>query len=196
MFTGIVEQVGRIAKIRKSDSGATFVVHLERPVSRVRPGASVCVSGVCLTATHRRPRALTFDVVPETLKKTYLGRLRAGDAVNIEFSLRSNSEVGGHWVTGHVDGTGRIARKDDIRGERKIWIKVGKSLARMLVTKGSVAVDGVSLTVVDVRPDRFSVALIPFTLKHTILGLKEKGAVVNVEADLIGKYVARYLGRR
>ena len=156
-------------------------------------GASVAVNGCCLTVVQRDDTRLSFDVGPETLLRTNLGRLAAGSPVNLERSLRIGDELGGHFVSGHVDALGTLVRRIDDREWSTCWFRVPAELTRQMVAKGSVAVDGVSLTLVDVEPDRFSVMLIPHTLAVTTLGSRREGDTVNIETDLLAKYVQRQL---
>lgn len=192
MFTGIVVGMGTVEKIvRKKDVTA---LTMALPISVVR-GDSVCISGVCLTATGSG-RRVTFEAVPETIKRTTLGGLKVGDRVNVEPSLRLSDRLGGHFVTGHVDGVGTIERRVPLGESAFVWIRVPAEIARFVARKGSVAVDGVSLTVVDVQPEAFSVALVPFTLKATTFGFKSRGDPVNVEVDLLARYVERLAVKR
>jgi riboflavin synthase len=156
-------------------------------------GESVAVSGACLTVVMHSDDVFDVEAGPETLAKTTLGELGVGDEVNLERSLRLSDRLGGHLVQGHVDGVGRVAERNRHGEWETIWFSAPIALLRGMVPKGSVAVDGVSLTLVDVARDRFSVALIPHTLAVTTLGRKSVGASVNLETDLIGKYVARWM---
>jgi riboflavin synthase len=197
MFTGIVEGTGRVKSIAKSKKGAdTFLrIGLGKLSRGLKKGDSVCVSGTCLTVTKLSRADADFEMVAETTRKTSLGDLRPGDRVNIERSLRVGDRLEGHFVLGHVDGTGII---DDIikaQSETKVWIKLNDALLRSVVPKGSIAVDGVSLTLVDVDNDRVSISLIPHTLKATTLGQRSRGDRVNIEADILGKYVAHNMPR-
>ncbi|MBS3735466.1 MAG: riboflavin synthase, partial [Phycisphaerae bacterium] len=191
MFTGIIRHVGRVRNVAGAGGGAALTIELGPLAERVAPGDSVCVNGACLTAADIDGPAAAFDVVAETLGRTTLGALRAGDRVNLEPALRPADGLDGHLVQGHVDG---VAEVRDIRGGGEHVIElVGADLVGQMVPKGSVAIDGVSLTLTEVTGDRFSVALIPTTLGETTLGELTRGARVNVECDVIGKYVRRYL---
>lgn len=177
MFTGIVERKGRVAA-----AGRRLAV--ETGYRNLAHGESVAVNGVCLTVARAEgPRAF-FDVVPETLKKTNLGGLKRGDFVNLERALRAGDRLSGHLVQGHVDGTGVVARTSPL-------LRIETPLATELVPKGSVAVEGVSLTVVDAEPEAFTVALIPTTRRLTTLGRLRKGRRVNIELDILAKYARR-----
>jgi riboflavin synthase len=177
MFTGIVERIGRVLR-----PGRRLVV--QTGFRDLVPGESVAVNGVCLTVARLQDDQAGFDLVPETLARTNLGRLRRGSAVNLERALRLGERLSGHIVQGHVDGTGRVL-------EVRPLLKIGTPLAPELVSKGSIAVDGVSLTVVDVEPDAFTVALIPTTRRRTTLGRLKKGDLVNLELDILAKLVRR-----
>jgi riboflavin synthase alpha subunit len=180
VFTGIIEAMGRVRSIKRTRTGSRLLIDLP---FEARPGESVAVGGVCLTWTGEG-----FDVVPETLSRTNLGALRQGDRVNLERSLRVGDRMGGHFVAGHVDAVGEVAEIRRARRAVTFWVAMPVDLARYVAPKGSIAIDGVSLTVVDVEPDRFSVALIPFTLKETTLGGARRGTRVNLEADILARY--------
>jgi riboflavin synthase len=155
----------------------------------LKKGDSVCINGACLTATNLSKGEAEFEMVSETIRRTNLGQTKPGEMVNIERSLRVGDRLEGHFVLGHVDGTGVIEDIQKMSSETTIWIKLDKWLAKALVPKGSIAVDGVSLTLVGVEGDRVSVSLIPHTLKVTTLGIKRRGNRVNIETDILGKYV-------
>ncbi len=159
-------------------------------------GDSISVNGVCLTVVNKNGNELSFDLSEETLRSTNLGSLRAGDAVNLEPSLRPDSKIGGHFVTGHVDAAGKVRSKTTVGDMMKFEIAAPANVLRFLVEKGSVAVDGISLTVVDILKDGFTLVIIPHTAKMTTLGFKGPGETVNIEVDILGKYVAKFLNRR
>ena len=163
-------------------------------VGEAKLGDSIAINGCCLTVVDLQDGTWSFQAGPETLAKTTLGRLQTGHRVNLERSLPANGRLGGHFVQGHVDGVGRVATIDSDGEWITMWFSVPTPLTRQMVSKGSVAVDGVSLTLVDVEPDRFSVALIPHTLEVTTLGRKQAGDGVNIETDIIGKYMEKMLG--
>lgn len=196
MFTGLVEACGRIAAVVREPPGICLMVEAGAVAEGVRLGDSVCVSGCCLSVVRIDNDALAFELGPETLERTTLGGLAVGNPVNLERSLRLSDRLGGHLVTGHVDGVGRLAARDR-DGE---WVTcrftAPPALLAHLASKGSVAVDGVSLTVVDVTATDFSVALIPHTLAVTTLGSRHVGDGVNLETDLVAKYVSRWLETR
>ena len=197
MFTGIIEGTVRVKSVSKSKKGADTLLRIGLgKLSRgLKKGDSVCVSGACLTVTKLSRGDADFEMVAETTRRTSLGDIRPGDRVNIERSLRVGDRLEGHFVLGHVDGTGIIDEIIRLQSETKIWIKLDKSLVESAVPKGSIAVDGVSLTLVDVESERVSISLIPHTLKATTLGQRSRGDRVNIEADILGKYVAHNLPR-
>ena len=200
MFTGIVEGTGiikSISKIKTANRIADKRIEIDLGKLRrgLRVGDSVSVNGTCLTATSILKNIAIFEVVKETTKRTSLGLLKAGDLVNLERSLRINDRIEGHIVLGHIDGVGKIADIEKIPSETKIWISVNKQTAGLLVPKGSIAVDGISFTIVDVSNEVFSVALVPHTLAVTTFKSKKKGDKVNIEVDILSKYVAKLLPR-
>lgn len=194
MFTGIVEGKGRVRETAGRGGGLVMTVETPFGLDGDRIGDSVSVNGVCLTITGIRNGAFTADVSAETLSRTNLGMIRPGDEVNIERAVRVGDRLGGHIVTGHVDGTGRIGKRER-RGDNIYFeIEAGRGLMRHVVEKGSVAVDGVSLTVNGVSDGYFTLNIIPHTLKVTTLGAKRPGDEVNIETDILGKYVERLMG--
>ncbi len=192
MFTGIVREVGTVAAF----DGARLVVTAPETAAAAAVGDSVSVAGVCLTVVETEDGRLAFDVVPETLSRTALGRLEAADAVNLEPSLRVGDQLGGHVVQGHVDGVGRARSVAPQGDSRRVWVDAPEAVVRYCLERGSVAVDGVSLTVAALDDDGFEVALIPHTLAMTTLGRLEPGDEVNLEADVLGKVVERLLAAR
>jgi len=195
MFTGVVEGTARVRSVSKSKKGAETLlrVKLGKLGRGLKAGDSVCVSGACLTATKLSRGEAEFQLVAETVRRTSLGSLKAGNKVNIERSLRVGDRLEGHFVLGHVDGTGTVDEIVQLPSETKMWIKLDDVLAKSVVPKGSIAIDGVSLTLVDVEGDMVSVSLIPHTLQVTTLGLRSVGDRVNIEADILGKYVTHNL---
>lgn len=196
MFSGIVAATGRVEALVVSDAGARLAVRPPARFGRFRKGESISVSGACLTALSDSP-VFRADLSPETLARTALGRLRKGSAVNLERAVRLSDRLSGHLVSGHVDG---LARLEDVREDGGSWtftFSIPRSLSRYVVEKGSVAVDGISLTAIGTRPGRFSVAVIPHTFRATTLSDRRRGDALNFEADTVAKYVEALLaGRR
>ena len=193
MFAGIVEATGVVVALGaveprpQGGAAARLCIRAGDLFKDLPSGASVAINGVCLTLVEHGPDGAIFDVVPETLRRTNLGGLRPGAAVNVERSLRVGDRVDGHFVQGHVDCVGKISRIDRDGGEWKLWVDSPRELLRYVVVKGSIAIDGVSLTVVDVTAGAFSVVLIPVTLARTILGRASVGYEVNLEADVLAR---------
>ena len=196
MFTGLIEDVGKIAALRIQNHAAVLTVKTKLPVSRMSRGASVAVNGACLTVVKKTATTFTVDVSPETLKRTSLRELALGSAVNLERPMRLADHLGGHLVTGHVDGLAKILAISKEGEFTIIRFAVPAVMTPLLVGKGSVAIDGISLTINDCGRGHFSVAVIPYTLQHTNLRARRVGDKVNVETDLIGKYVQSLLRRR
>ena len=193
MFTGLVESLGTVRDLVPDGAGCRLTVAAPSLTAELTLGESVAVNGACLTVVAFDAETCYFQLAPETLQRTNLGELRPGDRVNLERALRLSDRLGGHLVQGHIDGVGRVADRITEGDWVTVWFTCPPNLAAQMVSKGSVAVDGVSLTLVDVGAERFSVALIPHTLAHTTLGFKEAGAVVNLETDLLAKYVSKCL---
>ena len=193
MFTGIVEEMGVIRSIRRGARSAVLSIEGRTVLSDLKIGDSVAVNGVCLTATSVDNGGFTADVMHETLRRSSLGVLIPGSPVNLERAMAADGRFGGHIVSGHIDGTGTIAetRRDD----NAVWytVSAAPALLRYIVEKGSIAIDGISLTVAAVETDRFSVSVIPHTAAVTVLGRKRPGDIVNLETDIIGKYVEKLL---
>jgi riboflavin synthase len=192
MFTGLVEALGEVRELTAEGAGRALTVAVPF-AAELTLGESVAVNGTCLTVVAHDAATCRFEVGPETLLRTNLGELRAGDRVNLERSLRVGDRLGGHWVQGHIDGVGRIERRVPDGPWLGVWFSCPPELAAQMVPKGSVAVDGVSLTLVEVTAGGFSVALIPHTLDHTTLGFKRPGDAVNLETDILAKYVWKCL---
>lgn len=194
MFTGLVEALATVEAVEARPPGQRLRLRLPRIAAEAQLGDSIAINGCCLTVIEIGQETLAFDAGPETLARTNLGRLTAGSPVNIERSLQLGDRLGGHLVTGHIDAVGKLDERIDQADWSTCYFRVPAPLARQMATKGSVAVDGVSLTLVDVEAERFSVALIPHTLSVTTLGKLKVGDEVNIETDLLAKYVARQLG--
>jgi len=198
MFTGLVETMGTVAAVEKTANGIRLSV---MPLTdfELNPGDSVSINGVCLTVTNSgkgvSPYAPAFDVSPETLRSTNLGELKARDKVNLERALKLSDRLGGHIVTGHVDGVGTVRNRRQAGEYTFYTVEAPAEVLRYIVKKGSVTIDGISLTVVELVSGTFSVAIIPHTLKATTIGDKGIGGRVNLEADIIGKYVEKFLSR-
>ena len=193
MFTGLIEALGTVGDLVPDGAGCRLTVAAPDIATELVLGDSVAVNGACLTVVACDAETCCFQLAPETLQRTNLGELRAGNRVNLERALRLSDRLGGHLVQGHIDGVGRVAERVTEGDWVTVWFTCPPNLAAQMVSKGSIAVDGVSLTLVEVGADRFSVALIPHTLAHTTLGFKVSGAAVNLETDLISKYVWKCL---
>lgn len=193
MFTGIIELLGEVKQVKRHANSATITVDIAQMSEGVNAGDSIAINGACLTITHIKGSEASFDVSAETLSKTTIGELRISDRVNIENSLRIGDKLGGHFVTGHVDGIGVIKKKEIQTGQCTMWFSANKDLVSMMIKKGSIAVDGISLTIVELKEGLFSVVLIPYTLNATSLGFKKVGQRVNIETDMIGKWVKKIL---
>jgi riboflavin synthase len=195
MFTGLVQAVGRVARADREDNGLRF--EIEAPdFPALETGASVSIMGCCHTVTAARPGSFTVRSMDETLRRTVLGDLAPGSRVNLERSLRIGEEIGGHLVTGHIDGVGEVEEVAASATETRVRVCAPKDLAPFVAEKGSICMDGVSLTVGEVEGPRFHVYLIPFTLEHTVAGGYRAGGRVNLEVDLVARYVARLLEAR
>ena len=192
MFTGIVRERGRVASIEERPEGLRLEISAPETASRLEVGDSVSISGACLTATGVSNGSFSVTAVAETLSRTTLGRLAAEDEVNLETAARVGDPLGGHVVQGHIDGVGRIA---SARDDGRVWVEAPPEILRYSVEKGSIAVDGVSLTIAGLREGAFEVALIPHTLEVTTLGALEPGDEVNLEVDVLAKYVERLTHR-
>lgn len=193
MFTGIVEGTATVQQLQRLSGAARLELDMGPLAEDVRKGDSVSVDGVCLTATAVTGSAVAFDVSSETLSRSTLGRLRRGDAANIERALKVGGRLGGHFVLGHVDGLGRIESLDREPGQWTLRIVAEREMISRLVPKGSVAVDGISLTVASLHENAFAIAVIPHTLEHTTLADAGSDQAVNLELDILGKYVERLL---
>jgi len=196
MFTGLIEALATVCRLEARGAARDLTIAEPRLAPELAIGESVAVNGVCLTVVERAADAFRFQAGPETLRVTNLGELRIGDRVNLERALKLGDRLGGHLVQGHIDAVGRISRRQRDAEWDLVWIDCPLELTRHMVPKGSIAVDGVSLTLVDVAQAAFSVALIPHTLEMTTLGFKQPPASVNLETDLFAKYAAKCLETR
>lgn len=197
MFTGIIQSKGWVLTVEQDGDGRAISVRCPELNQSVNPGDSVSVNGVCLTAETVEPEEpiLHFHLLRETLERSNLERVDVGDLVNIEPSLRVGDSLSGHFVMGHVDGIGHVDEVDERNEEKTMWIDAPEDLLEQIASKGCIAVDGISLTPVDVRDDRFSVELIPETLDRTTLGKRKTGEPVNLELDLIARYVHQQMNQ-
>ncbi len=195
MFTGIIEEIGSVKSIERGSISARIEIKAKKVLEGTKIGDSIAVNGVCLTVVKMGLESFTADVMAETLDKTNLGYLKSGEAVNLERALRLGDRLGGHLVSGHVDGIGSILKLEKKEISTIVFIKAPDAVMRYVIKKGSIAVDGTSLTVVDAYSNTFSVSLIPHTLNETVLGRKRPGDLVNLECDIIGKYVDKLLNK-
>jgi riboflavin synthase len=193
MFTGLVQSLAELIAIKSVGPGVRLTLAEPNIATRASIGDSIAINGCCLTVVAIEGDRLSFDAGEETLSRTTLGSVKSGDRVNVESSLRMGDLLGGHLVSGHIDGVGIVDERQDDADWSKFWFRVSAQLTRQMASKGSVAVDGVSLTLVDVERERFSVALIPHTLQVTTLGRRQVSDRVNIETDLLAKYVERQL---
>ena len=191
MFSGIIEALGTVAELRPEPPGCRLIVRERKIAAATRVADSISVNGCCLTVIDCDAETFAFQAGPETLARTNLGELKSGSRVNLERALAVGDRLGGHFVSGHIDGTGQLLSREDCGDWSTFWFSVPRELAVQMASKGSIAVDGISLTIVGCEPDRFSVALIPYTLAVTTLGPMRIGDCVNLETDLLAKYVQR-----
>ena len=195
MFTGIIEDKGKVLRVEYQGQGKRLNVELPPYLTEVQLGDSININGVCLTIVQKKEQVIKLDLSQETLQKTILGELREGDRVNLERALRLTDRLGGHIVTGHIDGIGMIVGKKKERDFFQLRIRIPESVSRYVVQKGSIAIDGISLTVNEYQEGEIQMTLIPYTIEKTTLMDKEIGDRVNVEADIFGKYVEKLFGR-
>jgi len=196
MFTGIIEECGRVKSLTISGSSGKIIIGAFKVLEGTDIGDSIAVNGVCLTVTDIGRNEFTADIMAETARRSSLSKLKPGESVNLERAMSANGRFGGHIVSGHIDGTGTIVSK--IEEENAVWVQISTSSAilRLIVEKGSIAIDGISLTVAKVSESDFSVSIIPHTAKETTLLNKKSGDIVNLENDIIGKYVERLINFR
>ncbi|CAG5664105.1 riboflavin synthase subunit alpha [Streptococcus pneumoniae] len=193
MFTGIIEEIGKVERIQKDSRNCKLSIKASKILTDIHLGDSIAVNGICLTVTHSNHQSFTVDVMNETWSRTALTLLKHGSEVNLERALSVNGRLGGHVVTGHIDGTGKISsiKKDN----NAVWYQINtqKEILDLIVEKGSITIDGISLTVAKVSKVNFSVSVIPHTLEQTILKSKQVGSTVNLENDILGKYVQKLM---
>jgi riboflavin synthase len=193
MFSGIVEALGTIEEIRSEPPGCRLIVRQKKIAAEIEVADSVSVNGCCLTVVEKGDGTFDFQAGPETLARTNLGDLKTGSLVNLERALKVGDRLGGHFVSGHIDGVGTLAERRDCGEWSSFRFAISHEIARQMASKGSIAVDGVSLTIVDSEPEAFSVALIPYTLAVTTLGSLRVGGKANLETDILAKYVQRLI---
>ncbi len=193
MFTGIIEGLGNIAAIRSSGQGKRVTIEADFSLDQTKIGDSISVSGACLTAVKIEGQRFEVDVSPETLNTTTFDKAKVGDRVNLERAMRFSDRIDGHLVAGHIDGTGIVKQRETLGNAIIVTIEVAESLTRYMIAKGSVAVDGISLTINSCDAKSFSISIIPHTAILTTIGFKNRGDCVNIETDMIGKYVERFL---
>ncbi|WP_300667190.1 riboflavin synthase [Desulfoluna sp.] len=193
MFTGIIEGFGTIRDIRPTGQGSRFTIEADFSLDRVKLGDSIAVNGSCLTAVVLDGQRFEVDVAPETIRRTVFSSIRPGSRVNLERALRLSDRLDGHIVSGHVDGVGTIVSKERLSNAVIITIAVDKHLSRYMIEKGSVAVDGISLTINEVTDTTFTLSIIPHTADITSIGFKQPGSIVNIETDMVGKYIEKFL---
>ena len=191
MFSGIVEALGEVQELRSEPPGCTLVIREPKIAAETNVADSISVNGCCLTVVETDSQTMAFQAGPETLQRTNLGDLEVGGKVNLERALAVGDRLGGHFVSGHIDGVGELLQRNDHGEWSDFWFEITPDIARQMASKGSIAIDGVSLTIVASEPDRFSVALIPYTLAVTTLGRLQVGDKVNLETDILAKYVQR-----
>lgn len=193
MFTGIIEEVGTIKAMKETGEAIVMTIAAKKVLTDVHEGDSIAVNGVCLTVTSYSGFEFVVDVMPETVRASSLQALKTNSKVNLERAMHANGRFGGHFVSGHVDGIGTIVRKTPEQNAIYYTIQVSKELRRYMIHKGSVTVDGTSLTIFGVDETSFTLSIIPHTVEQTIIGNKEVGDIVNIECDLVGKYIEQFL---
>lgn len=193
MFTGIIEEIGKVAWVTKRQHSSQIWIQGDLIMEDLKLGDSVAVNGVCLTVSQLKKNQWMADVMSETLTRSDLGDLKGGSSVNLERAMPANGRFGGHLVSGHIDGTGSISAIKNDDNAIIFEMRASEKILRYIVEKGSIAIDGISLTVIQVNNEKFQVSVIPHTIKSTVLGLKKKGDPVNLENDMVGKYIERFI---
>lgn len=194
MFTGLIEEIGNVLSVQRYNNASRLMIHCSKVLENIKVGDSISTNGVCLTAVEVNSNSFVADVMPETMDKSNLSLFRVNDKVNLERAMVLGSRIGGHLVSGHIDGMGEIIQKKIIDRATLIDIKADDSLLKYMIEKGSIAIDGISLTIVSVSDYYFTVSIIPLTSNETTLTLRNTGFKVNLEVDMISKYVERLLG--
>ncbi len=193
MFTGIIEEIGKIESVQSSKEAIIFTIGAKHILHDVSLGDSISVNGVCLTVTQFSNASFSVDVMPETVRSTSLAQLKKGSPVNLERAMAANGRFGGHFVSGHVDGTGKIVKKKQVSNAVYYEIQVPEELTNTLIHKGSITIDGISLTIFGLEKEKVVISIIPHTLGETILGTKGVGDIVNIECDMVGKYIKKFV---
>jgi riboflavin synthase len=196
MFTGIIEEIGVLKDIKRDTNDYQLTIAAKKMVEDVQLGDSIAVNGVCLTVTSFTSDQFTVDVMPETIKATSLQSLARGSHVNLERAMSANGRFGGHFVSGHVDSIGTVKSRHQVSNAVYFWIEVAPEMMKYIVAKGSIAIDGISLTVVETKDRLFSISIIPHTITETILQFRQSGDIVNIECDMLAKYMERLLEKR
>jgi riboflavin synthase len=196
MFTGIIEEIGSITAVKSSKDAIVFTIGVKKITDDISLGDSIAVNGVCLTVTDFNQTSFSVDVMPETVKSTSLNQLKQGSRVNLERAMPANGRFGGHIVSGHVDGIARIIRKQRVSNAVYYELQVPEELTDTLIYKGSITVDGTSLTIFGLEKEKVVISIIPHTLSETILGTKGVGDIVNIECDMLGKYIKKFLSQQ
>ncbi len=196
MFTGIIEEIGKVKKISLGGASGSLEISAKKVLEETKIGDSIAVNGVCLTVTGMTSSSFTADVMAETVRRSSLGSLVSGSGVNLERAMAANGRFGGHIVSGHIDGTGTLSRLQKEENAVWVYIKTSAEILRLIVEKGSIAIDGISLTVAGVNDSEFAVSVIPHTAEETTLLTKKAGDLVNLENDIIGKYVEKLLASK
>jgi len=195
VFTGLISELGTVNRLQGSTTGYKLEICAQKSLQDIKVGDSIAINGACLTVVEFSSESFTVDVMPETIKKTVLGKLHIGEYVNLERTLKVGDNLDGHFVTGHVEGIGRIVYRHEEGNATVFSITCSDDLLKRIVPKGSIAVDGISLTVVEVEQHGFSVSIIPHTMKATTLGFKRESSLVNLETDILGRYIEKYMGK-
>lgn len=195
MFTGLVEEIGKITEVRRTGEAMKLTIEASHILTDVNSGDSIAVNGICLTVTNYTSSSFTIDVMPETFYHTNLNQATKGTLVNTERAMTPNKRFGGHFVAGHVDGIAQLVDKKEKDNAVYFTFRTEEELTKYMIPKGSIAIDGISLTLVNVEDDSFTVSIIPHTLKETTLGFKQVGQTANIEVDMLGKYIEKFMNR-